>query len=703
MRLKPSNRLVYVVAMVSIPVFVGSVAVSSGGDPSAHPPRMWPLDIPIELSSSFGEFRRGHLHAGLDIRTFGKEGVPCRAVGDGCVSRLRSSPYGYGKTVYLTLHTGEIVVYAHLSERSAVLDSVVYDAQVAAGRYRVDLYLEPEALPVRRGEIIGFTGRTGTSAPHLHFEVRDPDQNPLNPLTIGWRLEDAVPPCISEVGWFPLTPSSTVEGACFPVVQGLRRDDSTTFAATDTVRVSGRVGLSARVIDRLTSSSGRLAPYRLELLVDERLLSVIELNRFTYEHTGEVEIAYDMERARTDSGHFLFLFQREGETLWDRYFEGGGVIDTDSLPPPDREEGGRVYTAKVRAIDRGGNVTVATLPFSVPVADLATPSGKRGITRPPAFRMAEGALPGCYFFKDLLNIQRSVIAWGPVPCGPVASTGVAEGSDGRETDWTSSVGQTGQPLSFGIKHAGLVRHVNVLPVPHTQAVKGAFPDLAGGKGNLKTREGSLYSDAFLYLMTWEGDISRTRYPTDELCPVTDAVRVGPLSLAFKSSVEVTFRLDRASDGREAFYRLTSGKDEWAFVSSFVRGDTVSAYVDAPGVYSVFLDTLGPRIGTPRVNFRKSHATGKKSPELVIPILDKGSGVDYERTEVYVDGNKQIARWDGISEKMFVLFRNQNIIGVHDVSVVAVDRMGNASKRDTEFHIPTPKTGDSGRETKHNAP
>jgi hypothetical protein len=54
--------------------------VMRAADASADEPRLWPLGITINLTSSFGEYRSGHLHAGLDIKTHGKEGVPCRAV-----------------------------------------------------------------------------------------------------------------------------------------------------------------------------------------------------------------------------------------------------------------------------------------------------------------------------------------------------------------------------------------------------------------------------------------------------------------------------------------------------------------------------------------------------------------------------------------------------------------------------------------------
>ncbi|MBU0519826.1 M23 family peptidase, partial [bacterium] len=58
------------------------------------------------LSSTFGETRDGHYHFGIDIKTNGTEGHSCYAVADGDIVRVRVSPYGYGKALYLQLADG---------------------------------------------------------------------------------------------------------------------------------------------------------------------------------------------------------------------------------------------------------------------------------------------------------------------------------------------------------------------------------------------------------------------------------------------------------------------------------------------------------------------------------------------------------------------------------------------------------------------
>ena len=62
---------------------------------------IWPTNASEYMSSSFCEFREGHYHAAIDIKTWNTEGYPCYAIADGYIKRIRVSPFGYGKVPYL--------------------------------------------------------------------------------------------------------------------------------------------------------------------------------------------------------------------------------------------------------------------------------------------------------------------------------------------------------------------------------------------------------------------------------------------------------------------------------------------------------------------------------------------------------------------------------------------------------------------------
>ena len=75
-----------------------------------------PLDIPTELSGTFGELRNNHFHAGIDIKTNRRNGLNVYATADGYVARIKVALWGYGKVIYIKHPNGYTTVYAHLSK-----------------------------------------------------------------------------------------------------------------------------------------------------------------------------------------------------------------------------------------------------------------------------------------------------------------------------------------------------------------------------------------------------------------------------------------------------------------------------------------------------------------------------------------------------------------------------------------------------------
>ena len=122
----------------------------------------------------------GHFHAGLDFSTGEAVGSPVYAALPGCVVRVRASGTGYGRAVYVQADDGRLLVYAHLDAFDGPLADWVAAVQDSSGEYEQDLWPAAGRFAVRAGQRLGWSGRSGTDSPHLHFEIRR-DGIPVDP------------------------------------------------------------------------------------------------------------------------------------------------------------------------------------------------------------------------------------------------------------------------------------------------------------------------------------------------------------------------------------------------------------------------------------------------------------------------------------------------------------------------------------------
>ena len=133
-----------------------------------------PVDFGIFLSGSFGEVRKNHFHSGIDIRTGAVTGKPVRAVADGYVQRINVSPVGFGKALYIVHPNGFTSVYGHLDSFTPRIGAWTRAEQYKQESFALDVSVPAGALPVKKGDIIAYSGNSVSSGgPHLHFEIRD--------------------------------------------------------------------------------------------------------------------------------------------------------------------------------------------------------------------------------------------------------------------------------------------------------------------------------------------------------------------------------------------------------------------------------------------------------------------------------------------------------------------------------------------------
>jgi len=205
--------------------------------PFAHPP----LDGPLVTTGSFGEYRPGRFHAGLDLSTGETVGQPVYAPLDGWIERVHASGVGYGRSIYLHAPDGRDILLGHLDAFDEPLASYVAAAQDSSGQYEQDLWPDAGRFRVRAGQRLGWSGRSGgVGQPHLHLEIRRGDMA-INPLLAGASVADTTLPEITGITVEPRTADSRINGRFAPLRLALG-------ARPETLRVSGlaRVEVEAR-------------------------------------------------------------------------------------------------------------------------------------------------------------------------------------------------------------------------------------------------------------------------------------------------------------------------------------------------------------------------------------------------------------------------------------------------------------------------
>jgi len=255
-----------------------------------------PIDFPIYLSGNFGEIRSAHFHSGIDIKTQGVQGKNIYAVEDGYISRIKVSVNSYGKTLYINHPNGFTTVYGHLSKFNSKIEKLVKDIQYENNEFEINYFPKKDELPVKKGELIAYSGNTGSSkGPHLHFEVRETNnQIPVNPLLFNFRVIDNIPPILYSIVIYPISDYSKVNGLNKPVQLKLKRGNSYySIADTNQIFLSGDIGFGIEMNDFLNGSRNKCGIHTLSLFIDSNLIYKHSIDKFSFYETGYVKSHID--------------------------------------------------------------------------------------------------------------------------------------------------------------------------------------------------------------------------------------------------------------------------------------------------------------------------------------------------------------------------------------------------------------------------
>lgn len=321
-------KLSRVVILILIPVLFASVAFEND-DYYLFPIRPGERNY---LSGNFCELRSSHLHAGLDIKVGGVVGSPVHATADGYVNRIKISYGGYGNAIYIQHPNGTISVYAHLHEFNDQIQEYVKKAQYQKESFTIELFPKKNELAVTRGEVIGKAGNSGSSGgPHLHFEIRDASQQPMDPLKFGFsEIVDRVRPYVRRIALTTLEEDARINGQ-FGRFEFSLSDKNGKYVVDEPIAVRGTVGVEVAAFDKASGVRNVYGVKETKLILDGQSQFYCDMGKFSFSQAKNIHVHTNYEERYRQNRTFYKLYVDDGNTLpfYDTNAQRGKITISD--------------------------------------------------------------------------------------------------------------------------------------------------------------------------------------------------------------------------------------------------------------------------------------------------------------------------------------------------------------------------------------
>lgn len=293
-----------------------------------------PMGIPLILAGTFGELRSNHFHAGIDIKTQQRQGLPIYAIGDGTVTRIKISHWGYGKVIYVAHPNGYTSVYAHLQKFSPSLEEYIKKIQYQKRSYEVEVFPDYGELRVEKGELIAYSGNTGgSSGPHLHFEIRSSiSEKPTNPLLYGYEVRDATNPTLQKLYGYPLSDDALINQSGNKVQINFSKQKDGSFLA-DKVSAAGTIGFGFIGYDRQDMAANKNGVYSVQQLVNGKIYSDYSFEKFSFSESRYINTLIDYHHLGKYKQRIQKCFKSPGNRLsiYNTLYNDGKIVVREGL------------------------------------------------------------------------------------------------------------------------------------------------------------------------------------------------------------------------------------------------------------------------------------------------------------------------------------------------------------------------------------
>ncbi len=574
---------------------------------------IWPTDASPYLSSTFAETRSAHFHSGLDIKTWGREGYKVFASKNGYLSRMAISSQGYGRVLYLTHDDGSVTVYAHLQRFIPELQSYIDSLRLISHTFEIDINLPKNKWVFEQGDVIGYTGSTGVGPPHLHFEIRDGNDNAINALQTNLSIDDTIAPRITSLLVLPMSDKTTINGSKYPRISYPETKPDGTFYFGKFI-ADGPIGITISEYDGANDVTNKYASYSFSLSHLHDTLFSSTHRSFNFDEAETMPLdripAYSSSRR---SYQTLFSDSQVSVPFYNSKF-GKGIIIPDSVS--------REYSITVS--DIYGNETIAR--FEV----------QKG-TKSPSVIVQDAPKIGNWYWRNDWVVQHSS-----------STLNLKEPDFGVPWDKASD-----QQLLYYNGHEILFNRFN----PENKHTFWS-PDR-----NVKIHipSGSTFDEMSVAVFT-----SRFQgFPS---------LQVQPYSAPMRNKIYIQYYVDQIDTlgSNPQLFHFDPKRERFSHISSRLIGNTLHAQTDALGEFVVFSDATPPTINGVEL-LQKEWGNW----QVEISVSDEFSGIDFTKSEIRVNGIRGITEYDFEENLLIYILPNFEPEKRNRIEVIVSDNAGNS--------------------------
>lgn len=585
---------------------------------------LWPTDASTFLSSTFGETRTAHFHAGLDIKTWGKEGFKVFATKDGVLHRIGLSARGYGKVVYLKHDDGTYSLYAHLQSFTPIIQNLADSIRFRDYRFEIDEYVETKGIRFNQGDVIGLSGSSGIGPPHLHFEIRSENEAPFNALSTNLEVKDTRPPILHSILIEPLNAEASINGS--NGVKILRPDYKSGYYDFGSIEVSGDIGIALDTYDEADLVYNKYAAYELLMMHGSDTLFQSNLNQYDYEHASDLFIDRAID-PRTGRRRFQRLYNQEALSVNFNNPKYCGCL-------PNSDETEIILIAK----DYYGNESRGRLRIEQTVNQ---PKQKVSLKT-----LAVDSYKDNYWSNNWI-------------LGPNSYYDLYEGL-GIPFSPSLNPHSKSNSFYFSNQHGEWVHQLHFIP---DQELTFQSTDQ---KFSFHFSDSTFFDTTSVLIPSTNNEEFRTE------------ITLYPLDYISKNKFDIEYYVDPDQPNADqlALYKYDRFNDEWDVTPFIRRGNTIHGRNNEFGTYKVFADTLSPEIGKASI-FRN-----ESGQWLVrVQVGDMDSGLDYHTSKISVNGIRGIAEYDKEDDFIIYYYPNFKPLKMNLIQVEVEDYVGNKTSKD----------------------